>query len=198
MTVLDAYRINRTYGLDFIDKGIKEGKLPRSFIQQWGTIKSVLHRLAAIGPKVPGVESSMNRRQTVSFAAMALLTITAPMLLLTWVFQLDVLQPIALPLAVVAMAVVLISWLTSAWYNRKVAWAIHNYLEEHPEVGAKERLHLHKWVQVLIYHTARLLRIGNVDPEKKLVKFFNDDYKGIIVMKEPQGMRKNYVVKIRV
>ncbi|MHA2303629.1 MAG: hypothetical protein ACXACD_22045, partial [Candidatus Thorarchaeota archaeon] len=85
LTVLDGYRIQRTYDLGFIDKKISEGDMPRSFVQQWGTMRKALTKLAAIGPKVPGVESSLNRRQTMSFIGMASLTIAVPILLLTYV-----------------------------------------------------------------------------------------------------------------
>jgi hypothetical protein len=196
ITVLDAYRINRTYSTEPIDKKINEGDLPRSFIQQWGTIRSVLHKLAALGPKVPNVEKWLNQRQYVSFASMALLTIAVPLLLATWILHLDWLQSIALPLSVAAIGLLLISWLTSAWFNRKVAWAIHDYIETHPALVNPERKALQRWVQSLVYHAARLMRKGNVDPEKHLVKFFNNDYKGIEVLKVPSGFRKHYVVKI--
>ena len=68
ISVLDGYRIHRTYDLGFIDKKINEGELPRSFIKQWGVIRKVLHKLAAIGPKVPGVERWLNIKQTISFS----------------------------------------------------------------------------------------------------------------------------------
>ena len=197
ITVLDAYRINRTYSTEFVDKKINEGELPRSFIQQWGAIRGVLHKLAALGPKVPNVEKWLNQRQYVSFASMAMLTIAVPLLVFTWVLQLEWLQPFALPLSVIAIALLLISWLTSAWYNRKVAWAIHDYIEAHPELVESERRALKKWTQALIHHLARLLRKGNEDPNKYLVKFFNIDYQGIDVLKEPSGLRKHYVVRIK-
>jgi hypothetical protein len=197
ITVMDGYRINRTYDTTFVDKAINEGKVARSFVTQWGTIRSVLHKLAAIGPKVPNVEKWMNQRQTMSFISMALLTITVPLLLLTWVFQIVWIAPYATPLAVVALALVMISWLTSAWFNRKIAWAIHDFLEANPETVAKERSVLKEWVQKLVHHTARIMRKGALDSAKHLVKFFNHDYSGITVLKEPGGFRKHYVVQIQ-
>ncbi len=197
ITVMDAYRINRTYSTEFVDKKINKGELPRSFIQQWGTIRSVLHKLAALGPKVPNVEKWLNQKQYISFAAMALLTIAVPLLVFTWVLTLEWLQPIAFPLSIAAIALMLISWLSSSWYNRKVAWAIHYYIEDHPELVSNERRVLKKWTQSMIFHVARLMRKDGANPDKKLVKFFNDDYEGIEVIKEPSGFRKHYVVKIR-
>lgn len=197
-TVMDAYRINRTYSTEFVDKAINRGELPRGFIQQWGTIRAVLHRIAAVGPKIPNVEKWLNQRQYVSFASMALLTIAVPLLLATWVLQLAWLEPIALPLSIVAMALLLISWLTSAWFNRKVAWTIHDYIEDHPELVRKERKALKKWSQSMIYHIARLLRRSDADPDKNLLKLFNDDYNGIEILKEPSRFRKHYAVRIRV
>jgi len=41
------------------------------------------------------------------------------------------------------------------------------------------------------------MRIENIAPEKKLTKFYNNDYKGIEVVKEPGGLRKHYVMKIQ-
>jgi hypothetical protein len=196
LTVLDGYRIQRTYDLGFIDKKISEGDMPRSFVQQWGTMRKALTKLAAIGPKVPGVESSLNRRQTMSFIGMASLTIAVPILLLTYVFQLGWLAPIGLPLALIAVGLMLVSWLSSGWYNRKVAWLIHEYVEENQHLVSNERRHLKKWVQILIQHISSLMRKNSEDPDKNLIKFFNDDYTGIEIQKVPGGLRKNYVVRI--
>ena len=66
ITVLDGYRIQRTYDLAFVDKAINKGELPANFIKQWGTIRAVLHKLAAIGPKVPGVEDDLKKKQYIS------------------------------------------------------------------------------------------------------------------------------------
>jgi hypothetical protein len=197
ITVMDGYRIQRTYDLGFVDKGINKGELPKSFIRQWGTIRAVLHKLAAIGPKVPGVESWLNRKQYFSFISLAALTIVAPLLLLTWVFQWEALQVFSIPLAVVAVALMLLNWFMSSWYNRKVAWAIHYYVEDNPNLVSKERALLKKWVQILIHHTAKIMRRGGYDPDKNLVKFFNNDYVGVEMLKEPAGMRKHYVMKIK-
>ena len=198
LTVLDGYRIQRTYDLGFIDKKVGEGDLPRSFVQQWGTMRPVLTKLAAIGPKVPGVESALNRRQAMSFAGMAALTIAVPILLLTYVFQLSWLAPIGIPIAVLAIGLMLISWLSSGWYNRKVAWLIHDYVEQNQALVSNERRHLKKWVQTLVTHISFLMRKSGDSPEKNQIKFFNVDYTGIDVIKEPGGLRKHYVVQIRV
>ncbi|MHA3964690.1 MAG: hypothetical protein AM325_014255 [Candidatus Thorarchaeota archaeon SMTZ1-45] len=198
ITVLDGYRIHRTYDLTFIDKAMNKGDLPPSFIRQWGTIRSVLHKLASIGPKVPGVESTLNRKQYMSFISMAFLTISVPILLITWVFQIEFLSPIAIPLSLVAVSLVMINFLVGGWYNRKVAWDIHNYIEANQSLVARERSILKGWVQILIDYIARLMRKTGADPEKELIKFFNDDYNRIEVKKVPSGLRKHYVVKIQV
>ncbi len=54
ISVFDGYRIHRCYDLAFIEKAIGRGDVPKSFIKQWGTIRPLLHKLAAVGPKVPG------------------------------------------------------------------------------------------------------------------------------------------------
>ena len=197
LPVLDGYRINRCYDLGFIDKAINEGKAPQKFIRQWGTIRSVLHKLAAIGPKVEGVESMLNRKQYFSFASMALITIIVPVLLLTWVFQWAFLQDFLVPLAILAVAMVMINFLAGGVYNRRVAWAIHDYIEANPALVARERTYLQQWVQILINHTARVMRKTGEDPEKNLIKFFTVDYTGIDVQQEPGGFRKHYTVILR-
>jgi hypothetical protein len=197
ITTLDGYRINRCYDLGYIDKKINEGKVPQRFIRQWGTMRSVLHKLAAIGPKVEGVEAMLNRKQYFSFGSMALLTIVVPILLLTWVFQLAFLQDFLVPISLIAVAMVLINFLAGAWYNREIAWAIHNYIEANQSIVARERRYLQKWVQLLINYTARLMRREGEDPEKNLMKFFTIDYTGIDVQQEPGGFRKHYTVIIR-
>jgi hypothetical protein len=197
LTVMDGYRINRTYDLGFVDKAMNKGELPQSFTKQWGTIRAVLHRLAAIGPKVPGVESALNKKQYMSFISLATLTIVVPILMIAWVFQVGFLTPWAIPLAILAIALVMINFLVGGWYNRKVAWMIYDYLEENPSLTRKEGLVLKKWVQIMIHYIARTMRKSGADPEKNLVKFFNNDYTGIEVLKEPSGFRKHYVVMIR-
>jgi len=194
---MDGYRINRTYDLGFVDKAMNKGDLPQSFTKQWGTIRTVLHKLAAIGPKVPGVETALNRKQYMSFLSMATLTIVVPVLLIAWVFQVAILTPWAIPLALLAVALMMINFLVGGWYNRKVAWLIHYHLEENPSLTRKENVVLKKWVQILIQYVARTMRKDGIDPEKNLIKFFNVDYSGIDVLKEPSGFRKHYVVRIR-
>jgi len=196
ITVFDGYRINRTYDLTFVDKAMNKGELPQSFTRQWGTIRAVLHKLAAIGPKVPGVEESLNRKQYMSFLSLAFITIAVPILLIAWVFQVAFLTPIAIPLALLAVGLMLVNFLVGAIYNRRVAWAIHYYLEENPELTARENVVLRNWVQILVNYVARNMRKSGTDPEKNLVKFFNEDYTGIEVIKVPSGFRKHYVVKI--
>lgn len=197
ISVFDGYRINRTYDLRFVDKAMNKGDLPQNFTKQWGTIRAVLHRLAAIGPKVPGVESNLNKKQYMSFLSIAMLTIVVPILMITWVFQVAFLTPYAIPLALLAVALVMINYLVSAWFNRKVAWAIFDYLESNPGLTRRENVILQKWVQVLIGYVARMMRKDGVDRERNLIKFFNVDYAGIDVQKEPSKFRKHYVVIIR-
>ncbi|OLS31769.1 MAG: hypothetical protein ThorAB25_00710 [Candidatus Thorarchaeota archaeon AB_25] len=195
-TVFDGYRINRTYDLTFVDKAMNKGDLPQSFIKQWGTVRAVLHKLAAIGPKVPEVEPALNKKQYMSFLSIAFITIAVPILLITWVFQVAFLTPFAIPLALGAVALVMINFLVGAWFNRKVAWLIHDYLEANPDLTTRENVVLQNWVQTLINYIARTMRKSGIDPEKNLVKFFNEDYTGIEVVKIPSGFRKHYVVKI--
>ncbi len=197
ISVLDGYRINRTYDLRFVDKAMNKGELPQSFVKQWGTLRTVLHRLAAIGPKVPDVESYLNKKQYMSFLSIAVLTIVVPILMITWVFQVAFLTPYAIPLSLMAVALVMINYLVGAWFNRKVAWAIFDYLESHPGLTTRENVVLQNWVQILIHYVARKMRKDGIDPEKSFVKFFNVDYVGIEVMKEPSTFRKHYDIQIR-
>jgi hypothetical protein len=197
LTVMDGYRINRTYDLGFVDKALNKGNLPQSFTKQWGTVRGVLHKLAAIGPKVPGVEPALNRKQYMSFASLATLTIVVPILMIAWVFQVDFLTPWAIPLALIAVGGVMINFLVGGWYNRKVAWLIYDYLEANPSLTRDEYFILKKWCQILIHYIARTMRKGGIDPNKNLIKFFNVDYTGIEVLKEPSGFRKHYVVMIK-
>ncbi len=196
LTVMDGYRINRTYDLGFIDKAMNKGDLPQSFTKQWGTIRGVLHKLAAIGPKVPGVEASLNKKQYMSFISLATITIVVPILLIAWVFQVDFLSPWAIPLAFLAVGLMMINFLVGGWYNRKVAWLIHDYLEANASLTRNESIILKNWCQTMIHYIARTMRKGGIDPEKNPIKFFNKDYTGIVVLKEPSTFRKHYVVII--
>ena len=40
------------------------------------------------------------------------------------------------------------------------------------------------------------MRIEDINPDKKLTKVYNEDYKGIEIVKEPGGLRKHYIMKI--
>jgi len=196
ITVFDGYRIHRTYDLSFVDKKINKGEVPQIFIKQWGTIRAVLHKLAAIGPKVPGVEEDLNKKQYMSFLSLAFITIAVPILLIAWVFQIGFLTPIAVPLALLAVGLMMVNFLVGAIYNRRVAWAIHDYLEANPDLVSKENAVLKTWTQTLIHYVARTMRKSGEDPEKHLTKFFNDDYTAIEVINEPSTFRKHYTVKI--
>ena len=195
ISVIDGYRIYRCFDLSFIVKRQKKGELPRGFIKQWPTMRSILHKFAAVGPNAPGVESWLRQRQIIAFAALALLTISAPLLVFGWIFRIEWIVAINIPLALIAIGSVFLSALTNAWYNRKVAWAIFEYTESRSDILVKEHEMLFNWVQALVYHAARTMRKEDIKSEKKPTKFFNSDYKGVEILKEPGGFRKHYVMR---
>jgi len=196
ITVFDGYRIYRCFDLSFMEKRQSKGEIPREFSRQWPTIKGVLHKFAAVGPKVPNVESWMAQRQLIAFLALALLTISAPLLVVGWILRIEWIVAINIPLALTAVGAVFASALTNAWYNRKVAWAIFDYTESDPNLHRKERQFLKEWTQALIYHAARTMRKEDINPDKKPTKFYNNDYKGVEVLQEPKRLRKHYSMKI--
>jgi len=196
ITVIDGYRIYRCFDLTFVGKRQQKGELPLGFIKQWTTMRAVLHKFAGVGPNVEGVEKWLRQRQILAFAALALLTISAPVLVFGWIFRIEWIVAINIPLALIAAGSVFTSAITNAWYNRKVAWAIHDYTENHPELLKYEKGLLFDWVQALIYYAARKMRIEDINPDKKLTKVYNEDYKGIEIVKEPGGLRKHYIMKI--
>ncbi len=198
ITVLDGYRIHRCYDLTFIEKGVSEGELPKQFLRQWKIIRTVLHKFAAIGPEVPNVKKWLLRRQLIQFFSLVTFTIALPLIVLTWVLRIYDIMWFTLPFAAVGGGLVFVAWTVGAWYNRKIAWAIEHYIQENKNLLRKEKIHLKKWTQNLIWHTARIMRKEGADPEKNLIKFFNNDYNGIIVVKEPNWYRKHYTVKLKI
>ena len=64
-----------------------------------------------------------------------------------------------------------------------------------PEAFYQRKKMLFEWVQSLIYHAARIMRMEDIKPEKKLTKFYNNDFKGVEIMQEPGGLRKHYTMK---
>lgn len=194
ITVLDGYRIHRCFDLTFIEKAVGAGELPKSFVNQWKVIRTVLHKFAAIAPSVPGVEKLLFRRQVISFLSLILITVALPLTMFGFVLRIEAVQAIIFPLAIIVLFVASTSWMISNYYNRKVAWAISNYLEENSQLLERECKHLKKWVQALIWHTSRQIRKDSKEIEKELIKFYNDDYEGIIVLKEPSRLRKHYTV----
>jgi hypothetical protein len=198
ITTFDGYRIHRCFDLTFIEKAVGQGELSRSFVNQWKVIRTVLHKFAAIGPNVPGVQKKLFRKQITSLTSMILLTFALPLMVFTWVFRIEFLQPFAFPFAIFAAFLALTAWTVSNYYNRQIAWSIVHYLDENPQLLNKEQKHLKKWVEVLIPHTARLIRKESLEFEEEPVKFYNDDYDGIIVVKEPNFYRKHYTVMLGV
>ena len=196
ITVIDGYRIYRCFDLSFIVKRQKKGELPRGFISQWPTMRGILHKFAAVGPGVSGVENLLKHRQIIAFTALALLTISAPLLVFGWIFRVAWIVDINIQLALIAVGSVFLSAITNAWYNRKVAWAIFDYTSNNPTLLAKEHKMLFDWVQSLIYHAARIMRMEDTKSEKKLTKFYNNDFKGVEIIQEPGGLRKHYTMRI--
>ncbi|RDE16825.1 MAG: hypothetical protein C4K47_00770 [Candidatus Thorarchaeota archaeon] len=197
ISTLDGYRIHRCYDLTYIEKAVGRGDVTKTFIKQWGTIRSVLHKFAALGPDVPGVQQSMMRRQSVQLLSLILLTIALPLIVIVWILRVEYLSWFTNPFTTVTLVLFMITFITSAFYNRKIAWLIYHYVEDNAAMFGYERKHIKKWVQTLIYFSSRLLRKDNLKPEKNLVKFWNDDYDGIVVMKGPSKFRKHYVVKLK-
>ncbi len=196
ITVFDAYRIHRCYDLTFIEKAIGEGEFPRSFVDQWRFIRTVLHKFAAVSPKVPGVLKYYGRRKTLQYAALVLLTFAVPAVVATWVFALVSIAIYTIAFAAFAFIFFVAQWTAGHYYNRKVAWTIENYWDEHPELLKDEKEALKQWVQRLIVNARHRLRKEDEDPEGHPVKFFNDDYDDIIVKNEPNWYRKHYTVQI--
>ncbi len=196
ITVFDGYQIYRCFDLTFMDKRMSKGEVPRGFVKQWPTVRGVLHKFAAVGPKVPNVESLMARRQLIAFLALALLTISAPLLVVGWILRIEWIVAINIPLALIAVFSVFTSAITNAWFNRKVAWAIFEYTESDPNLNRKEKEILHDWTQNLIYHAARVMRQEGIKSEKKPTKFYTDDYKGVEILQVPKGFRKHYTMQI--
>ncbi|MFX1561299.1 MAG: hypothetical protein ACFFBL_11985, partial [Promethearchaeota archaeon] len=77
-------------------------------------------------------------------------------------------------------------------------WAIQDYLDLDPGRLRNERIALREWVQILIDHCSKLMRRQGEDPADNPVKFYNDDYKRIHVLKEPRLLRKHYVVLLKI
>ncbi|MCK5150293.1 MAG: hypothetical protein KAQ65_00570 [Candidatus Thorarchaeota archaeon] len=196
ITVFDGYQIYRCFDLTFMDKRMSKGEVPRGFIKQWPTVKGVLHKFAAVGPKVQNVETYLRNRQIIAFLALALLTISAPLLVVGWILRIEWIVAINIPLALIAVFSVFTSAITNAWFNRKVAWAVFEYTEGDPSLNRKEKEFLHEWTQGLIYHAARIMRKEDIDYKKKRTKFYNDDYKGVEVLQVPKGLRKHYTMHI--
>jgi hypothetical protein len=197
ISVFDGYRIHRCYDLTFIEKAISRGELPKNFIKQWGTIRLLLHKFAAVGPNVPGVQKLMTHRQIVNLLSTVLLTIAFPLVILVWVFHIEFLSSFTTPFTVVTLLLFLAAFISSAAYNRRVAWVIYHYIEENGAMFDTERGYLKKWVQTLISYLARIIRREQTDPKKNLVKFWNDDYVGITVLKGPNKFRKHYVMELK-
>ncbi len=197
ITTIDGYRINRCFDLTFIEKAVGQGVFPERFIRQWKTIRSVLHKFAAIGPEVPGVMKYLSRRMAIQYAALILMTIMIPLAVLTYALNWTSIVWIVFPMTIVAVIFVFSQMLTNAWYNRKIAWAIQDYLDLDRGRLRDERIALRDWVQILIDHSSRLMRKQDEDPDDHPVKFYNDDYKRISVQKEPRLLRKHYVVLLK-
>ncbi|MHA1653747.1 MAG: hypothetical protein ACTSYX_12045 [Candidatus Thorarchaeota archaeon] len=197
ITVFDGYRIHRCYDLTFIERAIGEGQMPRSFVDQWRFIRTILHRFAAVSPKIPGVTEKYKRRQIVRFVTLVLLTIAVPLMVATFVFSITAIAPFTLALTALAIGAFMVQWLMGHYYNREIAWAIERYWQENPHLLKREKEALKKWVQRLIVHARFRIKKENELPEKNPIKFFNNDYEGIIVKAEPNWYRKHYVVQIK-
>jgi hypothetical protein len=194
-TTIDAYRIYRCYDLGSIERAIGKGEMPRSFVRQWRMIRSVLHRFAAVTPKIPNIEKMMMRRQILQFSALILVTIGVPAIVLTFILRLDDIAWFTYPLGFFAGAMFAVTALITAAYNRKIAWTIFHYIEDNPDLLKTEKERLHEWSQKLIRYTGRLVRKDGLDLNKNLLKLYSNDYDGVTFIKEPSRFRKHYVAR---
>ncbi|MFW9834311.1 MAG: hypothetical protein ACFFEK_09975 [Candidatus Thorarchaeota archaeon] len=198
ITVFDGYRIHRCFDLTFIEKAIGEGRLPRTFVDQWRIIRTVLHKFAAVGPKVPGIIELYEKRQWLRYIATFLMVAAVPTIVATYVFSLVWLAPIALPLVGIAVVFFVVQWTVGHYINLKTAKMIDDYWEQNRGLLRTENAALKKWTQRLIAHAKFRLRKEEEKPEKNPIKFYNDDYEGIVVKATPNWYRKHYVVHIAV
>ena len=196
ITVFDGYRIHRCFDLTFIEKAIGEGRLPRAFVEQWRFIRTVLHKFAAVGPKVPGLLHLYERRQLLRYIATFLMVAAVPSIVATYVFSWVWLAPFSLPLTGVAVVFFAIQWMAGHYINLKTAKMIDDYWENNKSLLRAEKTALRTWTQSLIEHAKYRLKKENQIPKKNPIKFYNDDYEGIVVTATPNWYRKHYVVEI--
>ncbi|MFW9908727.1 MAG: hypothetical protein ACFFEF_09145 [Candidatus Thorarchaeota archaeon] len=198
ITVFDGYRIHRCFDLTFIEKAIGQGELPRTFIDQWRFIRTILHRFAGVAPKIPGVLKQYERRQLLRYIATFLMVIAVPSIVATYVFSLTFIAWITLPITAIAVVFFIAQWTAGHYINLKTAKLIETYWADNPGLLRAEHLALKAWTQRLIANAKFRLRKDEALPEKNPIKFYNDDYEGIVVKATPNWYRKHFVVHIAI
>ncbi len=212
ISLIDGYRINRCPDFRRLDDNIKKGVLGRAFAEKWKNIRKVLWRIGTFPKNIPNVNKMMTLRILTHIAGLILMLVASSIVIASLFLTLDRLI-LYIGLAMYAIGTSVLGF--AMLLRRRIAIKIAEYYYEDHDRWKREQAYLRGVVQQLIDGLIRYLRqrkkMGNDKvlnqvekdtPLKKyqklmskyMIRMYNIDYTGLIVVKKPNAFRKHYEV----
>ncbi|WEU39834.1 MAG: hypothetical protein OdinLCB4_005015 [Candidatus Odinarchaeum yellowstonii] len=212
ISLIDGYRINRCPDFRRLDDNIKKGVLGRVFAEKWKDIRKVLWRIGTFPKNIPNVNKMMTIRIITHIIGLILMLVASSIVIATIFLTMPrLILYIGLALYAVGTSILGFAMLL----RRRIAIKIAEYYYEDHDRWKREQAYLKGVVQQLIDGLIRYLRqrkkigtdkaltqVEKDTPLKKyqklmakyMIRMYNVDYTGLIIVKKPNAFRKHYEV----
>jgi hypothetical protein len=193
ITLIDGYLIN--YFDDPLPFGqkLKSGALGPELSKEWKRIERSLMKIAVTMRKMPELKSIVRLCTTLKMLTLVFM-VSGTTLAISASFWVG-----ATYFYYLSTIFITFSAISTIWYKifeRKLSVKIKKYFEEHKTKYEFTRNYLKNQVQKLIFSMAHHLKVKMENPEKYPLSLYNEDYKGIKIIKKSGWLRGKHKVVV--
>lgn len=194
ITLIDGYLANYLGDPEPFRGKIKAGALGPELAKEWKRIERSLMKIATTVRRIPTFKSLIKLHTflkvlaTMFMLSGSMLAISAPFFTREISFY------------YISMLFLTFSAISTVWCSileRRIAVRIKEYFDEHQTKYKFIRQYLRNVVQRLIFSMAHYMKVDKKDPEKYPLSLYNDDYRGIKIIKKPGLFRSKHKVIVR-
>ncbi len=192
--LIDGYLVNYFSDFEPFEHKIKSGVLGSELAKEWKYIKRSLMRIATTVKRIPGLKSLV-KLCTIFKVLTLLFTISGTSLIISAQFTSQIYM------YYLSMLFLTFSAISIVWNNileRKLSRRIGSYFEEHSAKYGTSRNYLRSIVQKLIFSMADYFKTKKIEPMKYPFSLYNEDYKGIKIIKKKGLFRSRSKVTVAI
>jgi len=188
ITLLDGYLVNHFDDFTAFEQKVKQGKLGRTFADQWKETKKNLSRLSDSLREIPGL-GVWSKMQVVSRGLSFALTAVGLVVLLSQPFFQSPTFYLGLITFYFGLVLLVISWY-AGW---RLSKDLQQYFDAHPQKYRFAREYVKERVEELILALRRQMR-DEGSPESAIrLRLFNIDYCGVVAQGKSRFTRRHVV-----